>query len=82
MCELNLVKVQCVTVNLLTIFHNKNFIKMCQSHYFQNECCSITSRRAVMCGLNMVKVQCVIVKLLKIFHNKLIKNVPKPLLSK
>ncbi len=23
MCELNLVKVQCVTVNLLTIFHKK-----------------------------------------------------------
>ncbi len=23
MCELNLVKVQCVTVKLLTIFHNK-----------------------------------------------------------
>ncbi len=27
MCELNLVKVQCVTVNLLTIFHNKKIIK-------------------------------------------------------
>ncbi len=37
---------------------------MCQSNYFQNECCSITSRRAVMCALNLVKVQCVSVKLL------------------
>ncbi len=44
MCELNLVKVQCVTVKLLTIFIIK-FIKMCQSNYFQNECCSITTGR-------------------------------------
>ncbi len=65
MCELNLVKVQSVTVKLLTIFHNKKSLKMCQRHYFQNECCSITIRRAVMCALNMVKVQCVTVKLLK-----------------
>ncbi len=43
---------------------------MCQSNYVQNECCSITSRRAVMCELNLVKVQCVTVKLLTIFHNK------------
>ncbi len=70
MCELNLVKVQCVTVKLLTIFHNKKSLKMCQSNYFHNECCSITSRRAVMCELNLVKVQCVTVKLLTIFHNK------------
>ncbi len=27
MCELNLVKVQCVTVKLLTIFHNQKIIK-------------------------------------------------------
>ncbi len=27
MCELNLVKVQCVTVKLLTIFHNKKCAK-------------------------------------------------------
>ncbi len=27
MCEVNLVKVQCVTVKLLTIFHNKKFVK-------------------------------------------------------
>ncbi len=31
---------------------------MCQSNYFQNECCSISSRRAMMCELNLVKVQC------------------------
>ncbi len=67
MCELNLVKVQCVTVKLLTTFHNK---KMCRSNYFKNECCSITSRRAVTCELNLVKVQCVTVKLLKTNHNK------------
>ncbi len=27
MCELNLVKIQCVTVKLLTIFHYKTIIK-------------------------------------------------------
>ncbi len=27
MCEVNLVKVQCVTVKLLTIFHNKKIIE-------------------------------------------------------
>ncbi len=27
MCALNLVKVQCVTVKLLTIFHNKKYGK-------------------------------------------------------
>ncbi len=37
---------------------------MCQSNCFQNECCSITSRRAVMCKLNLVTLQCVSVKLL------------------
>ncbi len=56
MCELNLVKVQCVTVKLLKkiiiIIHKK----MCQSNYLQNECCSITRSRAVMCELNLVKV--------------------------
>ncbi len=71
MCELNLLKVQYVTVKLLTIFHNKNHKKYAKANYFQNECCSITSRRAVMCGLNMVKIQCVTVKLLTIFHNKI-----------
>ncbi len=44
MCELNLVKVQCVTVKLLKNVHNK-IIKMCQSNCFQNECCSITTGR-------------------------------------
>jgi len=39
---------------------------MCQSNYFQYECCSITCGRAVMCELNLVKVQCVTVKLLSI----------------
>ncbi len=63
-------KVQCVTVKLLTIFDNKKIIKTCKINYFQNECCSITSRRAVMCELNLVKVQCVTVKLLTVFHNK------------
>ncbi len=70
MCALNMVKVQCVTVKLLRIFHNKKSLKMCQSNYFQNECCSITIRRSVMCAVNMMKVQCVTVKLLTIFHNK------------
>ncbi len=70
MCELNWVKVQFVTVKLLTFFHNKNLKQMWQKYYFQNECCSITSRRAVMCALHLVKVQCVTVKLLTIFHNK------------
>ncbi len=42
---------------------------MCPSNYFQNECCSITSRTATMCELNLVKVQCVTVKL-TIFHDK------------
>ncbi len=56
------------TVKLLTIFIIK-IIKMCQSNYVQNECCSITIRRAVMCALNMVKVQCVTVKLLIIMSN-------------
>ncbi len=37
---------------------------MCQSNDFQNECCSITSRRAVKCEQNFMKVQCVTVKLL------------------
>ncbi len=43
---------------------------MCKSIYFQNECCSMTSIRAVMCEVNLVKVQCVTVKLLLLFHNK------------
>ncbi len=48
MCELNLVKVQCVTVKLLTIFILK-FIKNVPKQLLSNEYCSITSRRAVMC---------------------------------
>ncbi len=44
--------------------------KMCQSNYLQNECCSITRRRAVMSELHLVKVQCVTVNLLKNVHNK------------
>ncbi len=69
MCELNLVKVQCVTVKLLRKIIIK-IHKKCQSNYLQNECCSITRSRAVMCELNLVKVQCVTVNLLTIFHNK------------
>ncbi len=57
MCELNLVKVQCVTVKLLKMLHNK-IIKMCKA-LLSNECCSITTRKAVMCELNLVIVQCV-----------------------
>ncbi len=56
MCEWNLVKVQCVTVKLLTIMSNNSNVieykmkqKLSKSCYFQNKCCSITSRRAVMC---------------------------------
>ncbi len=43
---------------------------MYKSNYFQNKCCSITSRRAVMCEVNLEKVQYVTVKLLTLFHNK------------
>ncbi len=53
-------------------FHNK-INKNVPKQLFQNECCSIISRRAVMCELNLVKVQCVTVKLLTIFIIKLIK---------
>ncbi len=70
MCALHLVKVQCVTVKLLTIVIIKIHKQMWQRYYFQTECCSIISRRAVMCELNLVKVQCVTVKLLKKIHNK------------
>ncbi len=69
MCEVILVKVQCLTVNLLILFHNKSY-KICQSNYFQNKYCSITNRRAVMCEVILVKVQCATVKLLILFHNK------------
>ncbi len=62
MCGLNLVKVQCVTVKLLSIFQIKNH-KNVPMQLLSNECCSITSRRAEMCELNLVKVQCVTVKL-------------------
>ncbi len=44
--------------------------KNCVIGIIQNECCSITTRKAVMSELNLVKVQCVSVKLLTIFHNK------------
>ncbi len=64
MCDLNLVKVQCVTVKLLIIFIININKKCAKAILFQNQCCSITSRRAVMCALNLVKVQCVSVKLL------------------
>ncbi len=43
---------------------------MCQSNYFQNKCCSITNRGALMCEVILVKVQFVTVKLLILFHNK------------
>ncbi len=54
---------------------------MCQSNYFQNECCSITNRKAVVWELNLVKVQCVTVKLFTICINtKSQINVQKKLL--
>ncbi len=44
---------------------------MCQRNYFQNECCSITTRTAVMCELNwLVKVECVNSKIILKIHNK------------
>ncbi len=79
MCELNLESTVCYS-KVIKNFIIK-FIKMCQSNYFQNECCSITTGEAVMCELNLVKVQCVTVKLLTIFIIKIKKNVPKQLLS-
>ncbi len=63
MCEVILVNVQCVTVKLLTIFHNKKCVK---AIFKKKYCCSITSRRAVMCELNLVTLQCVTVKVLSI----------------
>ncbi len=48
MCEVNLVKVQCVTVKLLTIFHIK-IHKSVPKQLLQNYCYSITSRRSGMC---------------------------------
>ncbi len=33
MCELNLMKVQCVTVNLLTHFHSNNRTNLCVLHF-------------------------------------------------
>ncbi len=80
MCEVILVKVQCVTVKLLIFFIINNHKKYAK--YFQNECCSITSIRSVMCEVILVKVQCVTVKLLILFHNNIIKNMPKQLFSK
>ncbi len=66
MCEVILVKVQCVTVKLLTIFHNKNNKKCVKAIFKKNNCCSITSRRAVTRVLNLVTLQCVTVKVLSI----------------
>ncbi len=67
MCKVILVKVQCVTVKLLTIFHNKKNKKKCVKAIFKrNNCCSITSRRAVTRVLNLVTLQCVTVKVLSI----------------
>ncbi len=60
-----------LTSLLLNIIGNNfNVTLLCQSNYFQNECCSMTSRRAVMCEVILVKVQCVTVKLLILFYNK------------
>ncbi len=70
MCEVILVKVQCVTVKLLICLIINNHKKICQIIYFQNKCCSITNRRALMCEVILVKVQFVTVKLLILFHNK------------
>ncbi len=64
MCEVILVKVQCVTVKLLTICHNKKCVKAILKK--KNNCCSITSRRAVTRVLNSVTLQCVTVKVLSI----------------
>ncbi len=66
MYEVILVKVQCVTVKLLTIFHTKNNKKCVKAIFKKNNCCSITSRRAVTRVLNLVTLQCVIVKVLSI----------------
>ncbi len=74
MCEVNLVKVQCVTVKLFKSYNKKSYIitlkviirnhkKMCKSNNFTNYCCSITSRRA---ELNLVTLQCFTVKVLSI----------------
>ncbi len=63
-----LVKVQCVTVKLLILFHN-NHKKYAKSNCFQNESCSITSIRSVMCEVILLKVQCVTVQLLTLFYN-------------
>ncbi len=57
MCEVILVKVQCVTVKLLTIFIIKNNKKCVKAIFKKKNCCSITSRRAVTCVLNLVTLQ-------------------------
>ncbi len=46
MCEVILVKVECVTVKLLLCFLI-NIIKNMPSNYFQNKCCSITAESSV-----------------------------------
>ncbi len=48
-CEVILVKVQCVTVKLLTLFLINNHKNM-PKHYFQNKCCSITAESSVLKG--------------------------------
>ncbi len=65
MCEVNLVKVQCVTVKLLHIMSNNSEVNNCitikvhkkcvKAIFFQNECCNITSIRSVMCEVHLVK---------------------------
>ncbi len=70
MSEVILVKVQLVTVKLLTFFIINNHKKYAKAIIFKMKCCSITSIRSVMCEVILVKVQCVTVKLLTLFHNK------------
>ncbi len=42
----DMVKVQCVIVKLLKIFHNKINKKCAKAITFQNECCSITKQES------------------------------------
>ncbi len=53
MCEVNLVKLQCVTVKLLTFIIQ--FIKKCVKQLFSKKYCSITAE-SMMCEENLVKV--------------------------
>ncbi len=56
MCEVNLVKVRCVSKVFFSVINNHK--KISQSNYFQNKGCSITSSISVMCEVNLVKVRC------------------------